>query len=100
MAGEIARQLTWSDASAEPFHFRDRDGAEVDLVLETPDGRVAAVETKSALSVSARDFRHMEGLRRKLGTEFVNGVVLYSGPHVLAFGDRMTAMPVSALWAG
>ena len=69
-------------------------------MLEAPDGRVAAIEAKAALSVAASDFRPMERLRDKLGTAFTNGIVLYTGPQVLAFGDRMTALPASALWSG
>lgn len=44
VAGELARQLTWSDQEAALYHWRDRSGVEVDLLLETPDGRVAGVE--------------------------------------------------------
>jgi len=41
---ELARQLTWNDERAGLFHFRTRDGVEVDAVLETPDGRVVGIE--------------------------------------------------------
>jgi hypothetical protein len=38
-------------------------------------------------------------MRDRLGDSFTSGVVLYTGDRVLPFGDRLTAMPVSALWA-
>jgi hypothetical protein len=37
-------------------------------------------------------------LRDALGDQFVHGFVLYTGKRSLAFGDRLTALPISALW--
>ncbi len=37
---ELARQLTWSEERGTLFHYRTKDGVEVDAVIETPDGRV------------------------------------------------------------
>ncbi len=48
---ELRRQLAWSDVDAAAHHFRDRDGAEVDLVFEARDGRVVAVEVKASATV-------------------------------------------------
>jgi hypothetical protein len=36
--------------------------------------------------------------RRLPQIDFVAGVVLYTGTSTLPFGDRLRAMPVSALW--
>jgi predicted AAA+ superfamily ATPase len=38
--GELARQLTWSETAAALYHYHDRDGHEVDAVLEDNAGRV------------------------------------------------------------
>ena len=99
VAGELARQLTWAETGARLFHYRERDGAEVDLVLESRDGRVACVEVKSASSVERSDFRTIDRLHDKLGAAFATGIVLHLGPSVLPFGPRRMALPVSALWA-
>ena len=80
-------------------HFRDHGGAEVDLVLEARDGRVAGIEVKASSSVEGKDFRGLDFLHERLGRRFAHGVVLYLGDAVLPFGDRRTAMPVSALWS-
>ena len=37
-------------------------------------------------------------MRDTFGDSFIAGVVLYSGRHVLPFGDRLMAVPISALW--
>ncbi len=98
VAGEVVRQRTWTDADHELFHFRDAKGAEVDLILESADGRVAGVEVKASSTFDDRAFRSLAMLRDRLGDRFTNGVVLYLGDNVLPAGDRLTAMPLSALW--
>jgi predicted AAA+ superfamily ATPase len=99
VAGELRRQLGWSQSPAQLFHFRDRNGLEVDLVLEDGRGRVAAMEVKASVSVRAGDFRGLVGLRDRLGDRFRAGVVLHSGAQALPFGDRLAALPISSLWS-
>ncbi|MFZ0157809.1 MAG: ATP-binding protein [Kineosporiaceae bacterium] len=100
VAGELRRQLSWADEDARLYHYRDHGGAEVDLVLETGDGRVAGIEVKATSSVSGRDVRWLTQLRDSLGVRFVAGVVLHTGATAAPFGDRITAVPMDALWAG
>jgi predicted AAA+ superfamily ATPase len=99
VAGELRRQLTWSSQDARLFHYRDHDGAEVDLVLETADGRVGGIEVKATATVGARDVRWLTKLRDRLGPRFVAGVVLHTGPTAVPFGPRIAALPIDALWA-
>jgi uncharacterized protein len=49
-------------------------------------------------SLSPRDFRGLEELRENRGEGFVAGVVIHPGEQTLPFGDRLWALPVSALW--
>ena len=100
VAGELRRQLVWSDTPARLFHFRDRNGLEVDIVVESDARRVAGVEMKAAGSVSSSDFKGLTFLRDKLRDRFALGVVLYTGRRPLPFGDRLWALPYSALWTG
>lgn len=99
VAGELRRQLTWSDSDARLFHYRDRHGAEVDFILETDDGRVAAIEVKASSTVTARDTKWLTQLRDLLGKRFVAGVVLHTGTTTAPFGPQVTAVPIDALWA-
>lgn len=98
VAGELRRQLAWAEAPVRIHHFRDYDGPEVDLVLETPDGRIAAIEVKGAASAGPHDARWMAKLRHKLGKRFVGGVVLHTGSLGGSLGDRIGAVPMDALW--
>ena len=95
---ELARQLTWSSVRAELFHYRTKDGVEVDAVLEDRRGAVIAIQVKAASTVRAEDFRGLNHLSDRLKDDFLAGIVLYTGPETLPFGPKLRAAPVSALW--
>ena len=86
VAGELRRQLVWSETDAKLFHFRDRNRLEVDLIVEAADRRVAGLEMKAAGTVDEKAFRGLTFLRDRLGDRFSLGVVLYSGKQPLPFG--------------
>ncbi|GEM35144.1 hypothetical protein NN3_61510 [Nocardia neocaledoniensis NBRC 108232] len=96
--GELTRQLTWSTTMARLHHYRDRDGYEVDAVLEDNAGRVVAIEVKAAETVRTDDFRGLRSLQRRLGDRLHAGLVVYCGDQQLPFGDGLSAIPISALW--
>lgn len=98
VASELSKQATWCDEEVRLYHFRTAGGREVDVVVERRDGTIAGVEAKLAASVSERDFRGLSHLRDKLGRQFAAGVVVHTGPDTLPFGDRLWAVPASALW--
>jgi len=96
--GEVARQLTWAGEPVQLFHYRDRDQVEVDMVLEHASGTVIGIEVKAAETVRGEDFRGLRHLASRLGDRFRAGIVLYAGEQQLSFGDRLTALPMAALW--
>ncbi len=98
VAMELVKLASWSDAAPRIFHYRDRDGREIDLILERPDGSIVGIEVKAASTVSRSDFHALTYLRDKVGERFLSGIVLFSGPRSLPFGDRLEAVPLSALW--
>lgn len=95
---ELRRQLTWAATDANLFHWQDREGGEIDFVLESSDGRVVALEVKAGQTPKREWFRWLEHMRDTLGDSFIAGVVLYGGQHVLPFGERLMAVPIPALW--
>ena len=95
---ELRRAASWQEEPISFFHFRDKDGVEVDMVLERAGGRLAGVEIKAAATVTAADFKGLKKLRDVVGERFVAGVVFYDGETVLPFGDRLSAVPIQALW--
>ncbi|HHM05301.1 MAG TPA: ATP-binding protein [Gammaproteobacteria bacterium] len=95
---ELRRQASgWEDA-VNFYHFRDKDGAEVDIVLETSGQRVAGVEVKAAATVTASDFRGLRRLKQAAAQRFAGGVVLYDGEATMPFGDGLYAVPTRCLW--
>jgi predicted AAA+ superfamily ATPase len=95
---ELRRQASWRDEQISFFHYRDKDRAEVDIVLERGASELVGVEVKASATVTPKDFRGMNRLREAGGKHFVAGVVLYDGEITASFGDRFFAVPIRALW--
>ena len=95
---ELRRQAAWYDAPLDFFHFRDKDKAEVDIVIERGGIQVAGVEVKAASTVSEGDFRGLRRLREASGAQFATGVVLHDGEISTSFGDGHYAVPIRMLW--
>lgn len=95
---ELKRQAISHDDPLSFFHFRDRDGVEVDLVIERGARAVAGVEVKASATVTAADFRGLRKLEEAAGKRFACGVVLYDGEMSVGFGHSMYAVPIRALW--
>jgi hypothetical protein len=96
--GELRRQASGVSEPVEFSHYRDKDGAEVDIVIEHVGARVSGVEVKASSTVHPTDFRGLRRLREATGKRFVCGVVLYDGEMTVGFGDDMFAVPIAALW--
>ncbi len=95
---ELRRQAGAHFADLRFHHFRDKDGYEVDLVLEQSGRRLAGIEIKAAASVSRADFRGLRKLASASGERFSAGVVLYDGESALRFEDNLFAIPIRSLW--
>lgn len=95
---ELLRQSSWQDTPTSFFHFRDKDGVEVNVVMEREAGAVAGVEVKAAATVTSADFRGLRKLAKAAGERFAAGVVLYDGETCTRFGDGLYAVPVRRLW--
>jgi hypothetical protein len=95
---ELRRQASWYGESVGFFHYRDKDGAEVDIVIERGARALAGIEIKASATVTGADFRGLRKLKEASGKRFVAGIVLYDGEACASFGDGMYAVPLRALW--
>jgi predicted AAA+ superfamily ATPase len=95
---EVMKLMTASDLRLTPYHFRDRETREVDIVLERDDGMVVGIEVKASATVKAGDFSGLRALAEASGDRFAFGVVLYDSADIVPFGDRLAAAPLSCLW--
>ncbi len=95
---EIRRQASGHVDAFRFHHFRDKNGAEVDIVIERGANEVAGVEVKAGATVRSTDFRGLRKLREAAGNRFVAGVVLYDGESCVSFGENLYAVPIRLLW--
>lgn len=95
---ELRRQASWEEDPVAFHHFRDKDGVEVDIVLERASQQMAGIEVKAAATVTAADFKGLRKLKEAAGKRFAAGVVLYDGEVTAPFGDGLFAVPIRALW--
>lgn len=94
---ELRKALALSTENWYLSHYRDKDQVEVDFVLENALRQIIGVEVKAAATVLPQDFKGLKRLQAQAGGDFITGIVLYDGTHALPFGDRLWAVPLSAL---
>lgn len=96
---ELVKQAGWRDTRLELTHYRDKDGNEVDFVLESIGKGLVGLDVKAASTLGSEDFKSLRKLRTQAGDQFKLGVVLYTGPHIARFGEGMYGLPISCLWS-
>lgn len=95
---ELYKQSGWSERSVDLLHFRDRNGAEVDcIVQDRRSQQITGVEVKLTATPTGADARHLAMLRDRLGEQFVLGVVVHGGDRVVPLGERLWGVPLMTL---
>ena len=95
---QLVAQAAWTDPDLRFWHYRDRDGNEVDLVI-TRGRDTWGVEVKAAMGVEPRDTRGLTRLAAACGNNFRGGIVIYTGEGVWRLGDpRIHSVGVRELW--
>lgn len=97
---ELLKQAAMLDEPLSFSQFRDRNGSEVDLIVERTDGSVIAIEVKSAATVNRSDGKGLRFLRDKLQDRWIAGIVFHTGPLTVEINNKIWASPLSALWGG
>lgn len=97
---QLRAELEVCESRPRLFHLRERQGRrEVDIIVELGGGRLIGCEVKTGASVRPEDSRRLAWLRDELGERFVHGIVFHTGPRAFPHGDRLTALPISAIWS-
>ena len=94
---ELRRLASWQEERIRFYHFRNKDGVEVDIVMERGQ-QIAGIEVKAAATVTQADFKGLRKLQEATNPNFAAGVVLYDGDVLTRFGENLFAVPMSALW--
>ena len=96
--GELIKAIALSGETTTVSHYRDKDGIEVDLVLERSPGAIVGIEVKAGATVRLRDFRGLVRLKEAAGDGFACGIVLHDGERIQQMGSGLFAMPIKMLW--
>jgi len=98
VALELGKQQAWTETRFELFHFRDLDGLEVDLVVETSGGDLIAIEVKATSSPSPQHWRSLQRFRDRYPDRNITGVLLHTGDSAATFAGWLHVLPITALW--
>lgn len=96
---ELAVQVSCYPGS-ELYHYRDREKREIDFVIENAEGALLGIEVKAASAIKKDHFKYLAWFKEQLvkpGQSFI-GIVLYTGEHVVSFGEGLWAVPMGCLW--
>lgn len=96
---QLAAILDAQDEDYSLFHYRDREQREIDFLVENENGDLLGLEVKAASALSRESFKHLEWFKTNMaGERRFTGLVLYTGEHIVSFGQGLWAVPISALW--
>ena len=95
---ELLRQRSTSGVDYRLGHLRERNGLEVDLLVELPDDTVYGIEIRTAAGFRPHQFRSLEALAVRAGSRFRGGIVLNTASVGFRYGPGMWGLPISALW--
>ncbi len=96
---ELKKQSSFINEKLNFYHYRDKDGYEVDIVIENSFDEVIGIEVKAAASVNPKDLHGLNKLKEIAGKKFKLGILLYDGDHTSSFGDKLFAVPIASLWS-
>ncbi len=94
---ELRRQASGHEDLHEFFHYREKKGAEVDIVIQRGT-EFAGVDVKASATIRKSDFRGLRRFKTAAGKKFAGGVVVYNGNTSGTFGDGLYAVPLHLLW--
>ncbi|MBM7516528.1 DUF4143 domain-containing protein [Nocardioides nitrophenolicus] len=98
VAAELLRQQPTSAVEYRVAYLRERNGLEVDLVVELPDDGLYGIEVRTAASLRPHQFTGLEALSRRAGGRFRGGVVLNTAGRGHVHGPRLWSLPIATLW--
>ncbi|MGL5830426.1 MAG: ATP-binding protein [Angustibacter sp.] len=97
VTAQIRAEVSASALMPTLYHLRDRDGHEIDLLLDYGRAGVIAIEIKSTAAPQRKDAGHLIWLRERI-PRFIAGIVLHTGPRVYELDRDIMAIPIAALW--
>jgi predicted AAA+ superfamily ATPase len=94
----LCLRATAQAAAARIGHLRTGNGEhEIDLVVIRDDGKILGIEIKLAGAVRDHDMRHLYWLRKRLGADLLDAVVITTGPIAYRRPDGIAVVPLALL---
>lgn len=92
---------TYAQANdCKTFHLRTQGAThEVDLIIESPDGRVVGIEVKLAHDIDTDDTSGLHWLKAKLKDDLIDMVIVNTGRHAYRRSDGVAVVPAALLTA-
>jgi hypothetical protein len=69
----------------------------VDLIVERPDQRVAAIEVKLSARVDDDDVKNLLWLREQIGDNLLDAIVINTGQHAYRRRDGIAVVPAGLI---
>lgn len=83
---------------ASTSHLRtDRDEHEIDLIVESHNGRTVGIEVKLTPTVNDKAVRHLHWLAEQQGSRIADLAVITTGPHAYRRHDGIAVIPLGLL---
>ncbi len=99
VAAQLRAECAGSDTRPRLYHLREEHGRrEVDVLAEIGGRDLLAFEVKADAAPGRDAARHLVWLRDRLGERFIGGIVFHSGPRAFKLDEKITAVPICALW--
>ena len=92
---EILKSWWYSGKSAPVFFYRDKDGREIDCLIER-DGKLYPMEIKKSASPGKNDIRHFTALE-KLGYPMGESALVCMYPDMIPLTENCTVIPASMI---
>jgi predicted AAA+ superfamily ATPase len=95
---QLIAEAGWTDPDLRFWHYRDKDGVEVDLVI-TRGRETWGVEVKSSVTATPADGQGLRRLAERCGSDYRGGVLLFAGDSAFPLGGGSDlAVPLARLW--
>ena len=100
VVNELLRTLPFLKWNVRVFHWRSSNFREIDMIIEKDDSLVG-IEIKASTTIHKDAIKNMRWFTQ-IGpgrNHQFTGLIIYLGNQIIPFGDRIFAIPVSALWS-
>ena len=95
---ELAKQQTWTKKPFHLYHFRNLDGLEVDIVIETDDGDLLAIEVKATTTPIGRHWKNLVTFKKLFPDRDITGILLHTGTFATTLNGWLHVLPITSLW--